>query len=245
MNTIENSNDRKNGFQAMDFFRAGEGVIVEQNTINIQFENNSATGIEFRPGIATAENPIIVRNNMVRIHSNAGYAYPMIYSNKLTDNVYVAHNTCLLEGSSSGSGCVFIQDAVVNLNVSNNILVNNAGGYVFRMTAPAAAGTQSDFNIVSNSGTNFARLGSAEITSLEEWVTTTSKDLNSRLETIQFVSPDDLHIVSAENVRVANPLDYVIYDFDGSLRSSTNPCAGADEIVEDQSPLSLRKQSLT
>ncbi|MDD2564112.1 MAG: T9SS type A sorting domain-containing protein [Salinivirgaceae bacterium] len=236
-NTFENNNDRKNGFQAIDFFRAGENVIIEQNNIDIQFDTNSATGIELRPAMGTVENPVLVRNNMVRIHSNAGYSYPMNFSNKLTSFVYVSHNTCVMEGTSGGSACVFVEDAIDTLVLTNNILVNNAGGYAFRIMSSALVNLNSDFNLVSVNGTNIAKLGSDDIASLGDWVTAANRDANSRVETINFITGTDLHILNEDNMRVANPLGHVTLDFDDNERSLVLPCAGADEIIGDQAPV--------
>jgi hypothetical protein len=231
-NTFRNNTDLKNGFQAIDFYRGRENVVIDGNDISISFDSKSATGIEFRPGTGSEDLPLLITNNIVRVQTNASYAYPIIISDDETDHLYVAHNTCIMEGSSAGSGCIFLEDEIIKVNVYNNLLINNAGGYVLRVKSQALTGTVSDHNICSFTGEYFAKLGTDELATLNDWTTATSKDLNSRLENPSFVSVNDFHIQSDENMRVNHPLALVNQDIDGDPRSTQNPCAGADEIPD-------------
>jgi hypothetical protein len=236
-NTFENSNDRKSGFQSIDFYRAGKDVIIEQNFVNIQFDGKSATGIELRPATGTADFPVVVKNNMIRISTNASYSYPIICTDDETNFVNILHNTCIMEGASAGSACLLLEDEIININVENNIFFNDASGYVLRVKNQAVAGMQSNYNLFSVSGDKFAKLGSNEILSLGDWVANAGKDENSRSQLFNFVGEDDFHITDNQNLKVNNPLNLVTYDFDGSLRSLIEPWAGADELLTDQAPV--------
>ncbi len=229
-NTFINNTDLKSGFQAMDFFRAYEDVTVEQNDIQIDFNNQNATGIEFRPGVGSTDEPIIIRNNMVRIHTNDSYSYTINVSDDETNNLIVAHNTCLIEGSSLGSACIFAEDEIISMQFKNNILQNNAGGYIMRLRSQALDAFDSDYNLCKMSGTKFARLGSDDYTSLADWASASNRDEHSRMESFSFVSQDDLHLAAGDNMTIAHPMSEVAYDFDDQTRSASTPCAGADEF---------------
>lgn len=228
-NTFNNSKDLKDGFQAIDVYRAYNGSIIENNVVNIDYSNCYATGIELRPGTGTAENPIIVRNNIVTINSNVNLSYCYIISNNATDYLYFAHNTGKVTGTGAGSN-LFVEDSFQNLEIYNNLFVNETSGYIFRFQSSDVTGRICDYNKVKFEGSYVGRLGSSDYASLSEWNTASGFDQHSEICNPEFISNSDLHILSSTGMTVANSLSYVTTDIDGDLRAS-EPCAGADEYA--------------
>ena len=231
-NVINNNKDLKNGYQAIDGFRCYSGV-VENNIINIDYNTCYATGIELRPAIGTEENHFIVRNNMVRINSNASLNYCYDLSDNNGTYVDFAHNTALLVGNGSGSA-LFLEDSFNNVNIVNNLFVNEAGGYIFYVKKANIEGRTCDFNRISMSGScKVGKFVSTEYSTLNDWNSATGFDANTSLCTPSFASATDLHITTSEGLTINNLLSFVPNDIDGEQRNA-NTCAGADEYSMGQ-----------
>ncbi|MGN0032469.1 MAG: DUF4465 domain-containing protein [Candidatus Limimorpha sp.] len=231
-NVINNNNDLKNGYQAIDGFRCYSGV-VENNVVNIDFNSCYATGIELRPAIGTEDDHFIVRNNMVRINSNASPNYCYDLSDNNGTYVDFAHNTALLNGNGSGT-TFFLEDSFTNVNIFNNLLVNNSAGYVFWFKKNNIEGRVCDFNRISMSeNCNVGKMETTEYASLNDWISASGFDENTSLCEPSFVSSNDLHISSSEGITINNLLPYVPNDIDGESRNA-NTCAGADEYNSGQ-----------
>ncbi|MGI6718242.1 MAG: DUF4465 domain-containing protein [Bacteroidales bacterium] len=231
-NTFNNTKDINN-FQAMDILRCEQGTIIENNIVHFNFDSNNATGIELRNCHGSEEHPFIVRNNMVDINSGGTLNYCYDIASRYSDtsnNIIFAHNTSYLTGNGSGSN-LFIEDVFLNLQIENNLLVNETeNGYLIRLHKKVDTNRFCDYNVFKTNSSNFGRWGTTEIESFEMWKDSTGYDMNSHTtETVEFVSDTDLHLSNSENLTVNNPLSYVTLDIDGENRSTTNPCAGADE----------------
>lgn len=232
-NVINNEKDLKNGYQGIDGYRCN-GLVCENNVVNINYSSCYATGIEFRPATGTLENPVYVRNNIVNMHSDANYSYCFIFSKDDTDYCYFAHNTAKITGSGS-CGNVLVENSFDHFYMYNNLFVNETSGYVVRIQNANTEGRFSDYNRVSYVGSNFGRLGTVDYADVNAWSSATGFDAHSAVIAPSFVSNSNLHLTSAVGMTVANPLVYVATDIDGENRSNV-PCAGADEYASTNLP---------
>ena len=89
----------------------------------------------------------------------------------------------------------------------------------------------SDYNRIQYSGSHLGRFSTIDCATLSDWTAASGFDTHSSMCTPNFVGNNDLHITSADDLTVANPLSYVTTDIDGQERSTTEPCAGADELA--------------
>lgn len=234
-NTVVNNNDLKDGYQGIDIYWVADEVVssvIENNVVTIDFDTKYATGIEVRPGIGTEETPVIIRNNMVSIKSSQDLNYGFLFSHNSGKYINLAHNSVLFDQNTGGS-LLFINNNVDYIRLSNNLFVNNGRGYIYRFQKTMPNRT-SDYNrILLSDEVMLGRVGTEELNTLADWQAfTESMDLASAVIAANpYISNTNLHIISSDNLTVANPLDYVLLDIDGEERSATEPCAGADELL--------------
>ena len=227
-NTIVNANDFKTDYNAIDIFQCYNGGIIEKNVMNITRTTSYATVFRIRPLVGTAENHVIIRNNIVNLQANSSsYAFAIDYND--CNYIDFAHNTLKCTGTGENIN-IFVQKNGNNFNFYNNLLVNETNGYVFRFNTEVAS-RFCDYNRIQYSGSHLGRFTTADCATLSDWTATSGFDAHSALCTPSFVGTNDLHITSADGLTVANPLAYVTTDIDDQARSTTTPCAGADEFA--------------
>lgn len=226
-NTIVNANDFKTDYNAIDIFQCYNGAIIEKNVMNITRTTAYTTVFRVRPLVGTETNHVIIRNNIVNLQANSSsYAFAIDYN----DCAYIdfAHNTLKCTGTGENIN-IFVQKNGTNFNFYNNLLVNETNGYVFRFNNDIDSRV-CDYNRIQYSGTKLGRFTSTDCATLADWTAATGFDSHSTMCTPNFVGTNDLHITDATNMTVANPLSYVTTDIDDQSRSTTTPCAGADEL---------------
>ena len=229
-NTITNhTHDVLTNYHAMDLLRIRYNSIIENNVMNVTRNSNYATVFETRPAMGTATEPVIIRNNIINFVCNVSSSYCVDLDDSNSEYVYFVNNTIKCSGNSN-CGSIFVEKSWQNLHIYNNLIVNECSGYVLRIGA-SAENRFCDYNRVSFSGSYFGRLGSTDYATLSEWTSGTGYDAHSATCTPNFVGTNDLHITSADGLTVANPLSYVTKDIDDQNRSTTAPCAGADELA--------------
>ena len=227
-NTIVNANDFKTDYNAIDIFQCYNGGIIEKNVMNVTRTTSYSTVFRVRPLVGTESNHVIIRNNIVNLQANSNsYAFAIDYN----DCAYIdfAHNTLKCTGTGENIN-IFVQKNGTNFNFYNNLLVNTTNGYVFRFNNSVES-RACDYNRIQYSGTNLGRFTSTDCATLADWTTASGFDSHSTMCTPNFVGNNDLHITDATGLTVANPLSYVTTDIDGQSRSTTAPCAGADELA--------------
>ena len=228
-NTVTNhTHDVLTNYHAMDLLRIRYNSIIENNVMNVTRNSNYATVFETRPAMGTAEQPVIIRNNIINFVCNTSSSYCVDLDDSSSEYVYFVNNTVKCSGTSN-CGSIFVEKNWQNLHIYNNLFVNECSGYVFRIGV-AAENRFCDYNRIAFSGSYVGRLGSTDYATLSDWTAGTGYDAHSALCTPNFVGTNDLHITSADGLTVANPLSYVTTDIDGQNRSATVPCAGADEF---------------
>jgi hypothetical protein len=227
-NTIVNANDFKTDYNAIDVFQCYNGAIFEKNVMNITRNTSYSTVFRIRPLVGTAENHVVIRNNIVNLQANSdSYAFAIDYN----DCAYIdfAHNTLKCTGSGENIN-IFVQKNGTNFNFYNNLLVNETNGYVFRFNNSVDSRV-CDYNRIQYTGPFIGRFTSTDCATLSAWTAASGFDSHSALCTPQFVGTNDLHITSANGLTVANPLAYVTTDIDDQTRSASTPCTGADEYA--------------
>lgn len=227
-NTVVNANDFKTDYNAIDIFQCYNGAIIEKNVMNITRTTSYSTVFRIRPLVGTAENHVIIRNNIVNLQANSSsYAFAIDYN----ECAYIdfAHNTLKCTGTGENIN-IFVQKNGTNFNFYNNLLVNETNGYVFRFNNSVDSRV-CDYNRIQYTGANIGRFTTTDCATLSDWTTATGFDSHSAVCTPNFVGTNDLHITDATGMTVANPLSYVTTDIDDQNRSTTAPCAGADELA--------------
>ncbi|MBO7468920.1 MAG: DUF4465 domain-containing protein [Bacteroidales bacterium] len=227
-NTVVNANDFKTDYNAIDIFQCYNGAIIEKNVMNITRTTSYSTVFRIRPLVGTAENHVIIRNNIVNLQANSSsYAFAIDYN----ECAYIdfAHNTLKCTGTGENIN-IFVQKNGTNFNFYNNLLVNTTNGYVFRFNNSVDSRV-CDYNRIQYTGANIGRFTTTDCATLSDWTTATGFDSHSAVCTPNFVGTNNLHITDATGLTVANPLSYVTTDIDDQNRSTTAPCAGADELA--------------
>lgn len=227
-NTVTNhTHDVLTNYHAIDLLRIRYHCIIENNVINVTRHSNYATLFEIRPAMGTEEEPVIIRNNTINLHSFTNSSYCVDLDDTNSNYVYFLNNTVKCDGPNA-CGSIIVEKSWPNLYLYNNLIVNETGGYVFRFQTNTTD-RYSDYNRIQYNGENLARIGTEDYASLAEW-STAGMDVHSALCTPQFVGDNDLHVTDNTGLMVNHPLEEVPTDIDGEPRSST-PCAGADEYV--------------
>ncbi|MBR4136951.1 MAG: hypothetical protein IKU05_00930, partial [Bacteroidales bacterium] len=227
-NTIINANDYKTDYNAIDIFQCYEGGLIENNIMNVTRTTAYSTVFRIRPLVGTADNHVIIRNNIVDLQANSNsYAFAIDYNQD--DYIDFAHNTLKCTGTGENIN-IFVQKNGTNFNFYNNLLINETNGYVFRFNTNIESRV-CDYNRIQYSGETLGRFTTTDCATLADWTAASGYDSHSTMCTPDFVAANDLHLASAEGLTVANPLLYVTKDIDGQDRSTTEPCAGADEYT--------------
>ena len=227
-NTIVNANDFKTDYRAIDVFQCYNGATFENNVMNVTRTTAYTTVFAIRPCVGTADNHVIIRNNIINLQANSSsYAFSIDYN----DCAYIdfAHNTLKCTGTGENIN-IFVQKNGTNFNFYNNLLVNTTNGYVFRFNNDVDSRV-CDYNRIQYSGSNIGKFAGTDCATLADWTAVSGFDAHSALCVPNFVGNNDLHITSADGLTVANPLSYVTTDIDGQERSTIEPCAGADEFA--------------
>ena len=226
-NTIINANDYKTDYNAIDIFQCYEGGLIENNIMNVTRTTAYSTVFRIRPLVGTADNHVIIRNNIVDLQANSNsYAFAIDYNQD--DYIDFAHNTLKCTGTGENIN-IFVQKNGTNFNFYNNLLINETNGYVFRFNTNIESRV-CDYNRIQYSGETLGRFTTTDCATLADWTAASGYDSHSTMCTPDFVAANDLHLASAEGLTVANPLSYVTKDIDSQDRSTTEPCAGADEF---------------
>ncbi len=228
-NITNHTHDVLTNYHAMDLFRIRYNSIIENNVMNVTRNSNYATVFETRPAMGTAEQPVIIRNNIINFVCNVNSGYCVDLDDNNSEYVYFVNNTVKCSGAKP-CGNIFVEKNWQNLHIYNNLFVNETNGYVFRFQN-AVDNRFCDYNRISFNGTSIGRIGTTDYATLSDWTAATGFDTHSAICTPNFVGTNDLHITDATGLTVSNPLSYVTKDIDDQTRSTTAPCAGADELA--------------
>ncbi|NJN77231.1 MAG: hypothetical protein HC803_01970 [Saprospiraceae bacterium] len=208
------------------------GIYIYNSYNGYSIIKNKITGIQQGDGIylsadGTPTSRGYVINNFISVgeggnfQSNGLYTYYSDYANIYHNNIRV--------GSTNSDGKALYLINGGNIDLRNNILANEGGGYVIHANATTLF-SMSDYNDLFTSGGNLAYWAGATIPNITTWRTTTSLDANSISIDPSFTSPSDLHVAQNALDSAAVVLAIVTDDIDGDARSATHPDIGADEF---------------
>ncbi|MCX7785432.1 MAG: choice-of-anchor J domain-containing protein [candidate division WOR-3 bacterium] len=199
---------------------------------------------------SSVNEPTIIDNNFIyldALRTHSGATIYGIHENSF-DNVLwdIYYNSIYIGGSglsTSTNSYGFYRNRASIINFKNNIVFNNRsqtsgqGKHYAVYCANTSAGFNSNYNdlFVSTPGQNGQLIGywSLPCTTLQQWRTRSSKDLNSISRNPNFIALSDLHINpnSASVDKKGTPIANINYDFDNQIRDSIRPDIGADEYT--------------
>ena len=233
-------------FYALYFTGNGGGNIIDSNKLHDAFTGEpSATSTAYpiyhTSTDAAAGNANIVSNNIIYNINGAGGTNYAIY-NSGSDGVYYYHNTITLDfpGATSGNTRGFYQTTTASdIEFKNNIISITRGGsgtkYCLYFNS-AASSISSDNNVLhmdAPAGTNHIGYSGGAQTTLSDWQTASSGDVNS-VDANPLFSAAANGQLNPNNPAVDNigtPIALVTTDIIGNPRSVTTPDAGAYEFT--------------
>ncbi len=113
------------------------------------------------------------------------------------------------------------------MKIKDNIFVNNSDGYSYYVSSTNAV-TESDYNDFYTTGQILAYWGGT-VNDLSTLQATSGKDANSISVMPSFISFSDLHLHYSTLNNAGTPINGIIDDIDGEIRSTAAPALGADE----------------
>ncbi len=168
----------------------GININNNQNNNNLLILNNTISDIitpNFNSYLTTLMNPFGIR-------INGGTNHKILFN---SINLFGVQNPSELT-SGMMSACILIESTSSGLNIRNNVLSNTllAEGEVVIQACIYSNGTIGTFNYndyyVTGEFGKIGYIGGAWRTTLEEWISATSQDLNSFSENPQFTANDNL-----------------------------------------------------
>ncbi len=239
-NDFENSKDLVNEFTNIDLFNCKNGVNIESNSIVNNLENKRSIAISCRPCVGTDEEPVLIINNMIKNKTNySGYSHAIDIDGNGAEYIYILNNTISMKGTSSKLNGIFIEKKTEHLRIENNLIANSSSeGILMWIRNKNIENKTIDYNRYEYASSTFGKYKFDEITTFSEWQDSLNQETHSDSISLSnlFVSENNLHLIGDENLRVENPLSLVPLDIDGQTRSTTTPCAGADEYEENLPP---------
>lgn len=228
-NTIFNDATDRSGFQGFDGQlrdACAEPMVIEANVFDLATLKD-AIAINPRQLVGTAEAPVVIANNEVRLRSdNASSAGMKIGSP--CEHLRIAYNTVRLTGTAA-SAPLWLNDAMTgDVVVENNVLLNEAGGYVYRFYKQGNENTATfRNNVLYTSGEVFA-YNKADITTFADWVEAAGEQ-DSHNEAVGFLSDEVLEPAAEGSLLTARAVSYVQTDITGRPRTA-QPTIGAYEF---------------
>ena len=240
-----------NVLEAMSISRAENPQIIGNEIVSISV-NNNYIGLKMvnvfngykvmqnRFSILTGKAVSIVystfgwlANNMIQMNGmSANSNNTCIHLGNGTRN-YVVNNSCYIDTSGgSDSRCVFVEDIAgsgSNLQLINNNLYNGGLGYAIYVSDTVVLDT-CDYNNLFTNGPYVGYWGQNKESGLADWQNASGKDMNSLYTDPMYHSVFDLHACAMALNGAGLPLDSIMTDYDGDVRSVTMPDIGADEF---------------
>ena len=226
-NTIYQSLVQKTGYWGLDLARLRGACVIRGNKVTSATTYYSG-GIELRgETYGTAEQPILVYNNAISITASPSNSSAGIEIDGDQKYIELYNNTVRIAGS--GGYCYYTARARSNasydgIKLQNNLLQNT--------TSSPAMFIHADYNgmaqFVNNAFWGENVLDGTTVSALNEL------DGNSGnvAEQAEFLSETDLHLMSAGNLNMGLPVDFITTDADGNERDSEAPTVGAYEYKE-------------
>lgn len=230
-NTIINTEADKNDFRAIDITANGQ-VKIEQNKINLKTKNYSGA-ISVRVIAADAAAPATIVNNSIINDSDNDSSYGLQIGGTETANINIAHNTVVFRGKAKGSKPVQLSTDLSNIVVTQNIIQNEAGGYVYFLTGKNSPDAIKFLkNNLYTAGESFAIKTGTKYATFNDWKAV-SKEADSYNEQVEFLDADVLEPKTVGHLVNTVLLDYATKDINNKQRNADHPTMGAYEFSEE------------
>ena len=229
-NRIENDQTTKEFYgidgQLRDEYSESFEIVGNKFNFNL---SSSCDPISMREMKGTAEAPVIVANNEIVVCSDNSGSFG-IKLGSASQNVNIVYNTVNMNGNAKSTALLLNNAGIENINVLNNILMNNAGGYAYSYNNADCVGKPAyAHNVAYTTGSVFA-YAKTDIASYGDWKAL-SKETDGQNVAVGFFDNEDILQPKAEgNLRTAQPLAYVTTDITGTERNATTPTIGAYEF---------------
>ena len=230
-NTIINTETDNKDFRAIDITANGQ-VKIEQNKINLKTKNYSGA-INVRVIAADAAAPATIVNNSIINESNNDSSYGIQIGGTETANINIAHNTVLFRGKAKGSKPVQLSTDLSNIVVTQNIIQNEAGGYVYFLTGKNSPDAIKFLkNNLYTVGESFAIKTGTKYATFNDWKAV-SNEADSYNEEVKFLDAEVLEPKEVGHLVNTVLLDYVTKDINNKQRNADHPTMGAYEFSEE------------
>ncbi|ATV54991.1 secretion protein [Prevotella intermedia] len=230
-NTIINTEADKNDFRAIDITANGQ-VKIEQNKINLKTKNYSGA-ISVRVIAADAAAPATIVNNSIINDSDNDSSYGLQIGGTETANVNIAHNTVVFRGKAKGSKPVQLSTDLSNIVVTQNIIQNEAGGYVYFLTGKNSPDAIKFLkNNLYTAGESFAIKTGTKYATFNDWKAV-SNEADSYNEEVKFLDAEVLEPKEVGHLVNTVLLDYATKDINNKQRNADHPTMGAYEFSEE------------
>ena len=230
-NTIINTETDNKDFRAIDITANGQ-VKIEQNKINLKTKNYSGA-ISVRVIAADAAAPATIVNNSIINESNNDSSYGLQIGGTETANVNIAHNTVVFRGKAKGSKPVQLSTDLSNIVVTQNIIQNEAGGYVYFLTGKNSPDAIKFLkNNLYTAGESFAIKTGTKYATFNDWKAV-SNEADSYNEEVKFLDAEVLEPKEVGHLVNTVLLDYVTKDINNKQRNADHPTMGAYEFSEE------------
>ncbi len=220
-------------------------VEVAHNTFYIA-ASNTASAMSFRKLVGTAENPVNVSYNEVRVVSKYSANFGVKFSNGNVRNVNFDHNSIRVTNaqypvSDGATGLWFsstlTDGAAANVNVTNNIVANEATGFAVNLYNDGnLSAIKFANNTLYTAGATFARASSGTTMDYAAWTTKTGETGG---ENILVAFKDEFRLFPATEVG-----DRGCYPYDATQAAATHAegdpafdeAMGGGDITEPTTP---------
>ncbi|ATV28853.1 secretion protein [Prevotella intermedia] len=230
-NTIINTEADKSDFRAIDITANGQ-VKIEQNKINLKTKNYSGA-INVRVIAADAAAPATIVNNSIINDSDNDSSYGLQIGGTETANVNIAHNTVVFRGKAKGSKPVQLSTDLSNIVVTQNIIQNEAGGYVYFLTGKNSPDAIKFLkNNLYTTGESFAIKTGTKYATFNDWKAV-SNEADSYNEEVKFLDAEVLEPKEVGHLVNTVLLDYATKDINNKQRNADHPTMGAYEFSEE------------
>ncbi|MBR6283872.1 MAG: DUF4465 domain-containing protein [Muribaculaceae bacterium] len=225
-NTIYQSLVQKTGYWGLDLARMRGASVVRGNKVTSATTYYSG-GIELRgETYGTAQQPILVYNNVVNITASPSNSSAGIEIDGDQKFIELYNNTVRIDGN--GGYCYYTarrSGASYNgIKLQNNLLQNLTGSPAMFIHADYSGMAQ----FVNNAFWGETVLDGTTVEALNEL----EGNSGNIAEQAQFLSEADLHLMEVGNLNMGLPVGFITTDADGNVRSSEAPTVGAYEFAE-------------
>ncbi|MBN4049706.1 right-handed parallel beta-helix repeat-containing protein, partial [Bacteroidales bacterium AH-315-N07] len=198
-------------------------LIITKNYLDLEI---CKAGIWLDNGNSALGKEGLIANNIVSISDNS-LSYGLYCSSSKYQNFYF--NSVNITNASSSAAFNLENSFTKSINLVNNNLINTGGGYAIKLDFSYGI-LKSDHNNYLSSGTYLA-YWNKNIADLSSLQSENNMDSNSISLDPLYISDTDLHMINSTAGNRGLPIVGITEDFDGDIRSSSNPDIGADEFT--------------